>query len=80
MDTRRDTRAGRPPTSDSGWDAVALHLHLVNIVRARIGQRELDRNSGYTPADVRADAEFYISTQSWARQRAVEMGLIAGER
>jgi hypothetical protein len=60
---------------DSEWDAVAAHLRLVNLVRARIGQRPLHRNSGYTPADVKADAEFYVATQSWARQRARELGV-----
>ncbi|PRP91371.1 hypothetical protein ENSA5_55820 [Enhygromyxa salina] len=59
----------------SAWDAVAAHLSLVNLVRARIGQRPLDRHSGYTPADIKADAEFYAMTQSWARQRARELGV-----
>ena len=58
------------------WDAVAPHLRLVNLVRARIGQRPLSPQSGYTPADVKADAEFYASTQSWARQRAGELGVV----
>ncbi|NVB40685.1 hypothetical protein G6O69_22795 [Pseudenhygromyxa sp. WMMC2535] len=70
-----EVRADQPKVPDTEWDKVALHLQLVNMVRARIGQRELDRESGYSPADVRADAEFYIATQSWARQRAKELGI-----
>ena len=60
---------------DAAWDAVAAHLRLVNLVRARIGQRPLGRRSGYTPTDIKADAEFYAATQSWARARARELGL-----
>ena len=60
---------------DAEWSAVAPHLRLVNLVRARIGQRPLGRHCGYTPADVKADAEFYASTQTWARQRAGELGI-----
>ena len=60
---------------DADWEAVAQHLRLVNLVRARIGQREIGRNSGYTPEDVKADAEFYAATQSWARARARELGI-----
>lgn len=33
------------------------HGHSVSLVRARIGERPLDRRSGYTPADVEADAD-----------------------
>lgn len=61
--------------SEAEWNAVRSHLRLVNLVRARIGQRPLSRQSGYTPDDVKADAEFYVSTQSWARQRAAEFGI-----
>ena len=50
-------------------------MNYLIYVRARIGQRPLSRRSGYTPSDVKADAEFYASTQSWARQRARELGL-----
>lgn len=69
---RADARAR---AADRDWDAVAAHLRLVNLVRARIGQRPLGRHSGYTPDDVRADAEFYAATQTWARERAREFGL-----
>lgn len=62
--------------ADAAWDAIAAHLQLVNLVRARIGQRPLDRRSGYSAADVKADAEFYAATQSWARQRAIELGVL----
>ncbi|PRQ07872.1 hypothetical protein [Enhygromyxa salina] len=57
------------------WVAVAPHLQLVNLVRARIGQRPIDRNSNYSPADIEADARFYAATQSWARARARELGI-----
>ena len=60
---------------DAEWGAVNLHLRLVNLVRARIGQRPLHRDSGYTPSDVKADAAFYVETQTWARQRALEFGI-----
>ena len=62
---------------DAEWNAVAKHLRLVNLVRARIGQRPLGRNSGYSPADVEADAQFYAATQTWARERARELGILA---
>jgi hypothetical protein len=59
------------------WVAVAAHLRLVNLVRARIGQRPIDRRSGYSPADVEADAIFYAQTQTWARTRARELGILS---
>lgn len=62
--------------TDADWQAVSLHLQLVNMVRARIGQRALPPHApGYTPADIKADAAFYASSWSWVRQRAQEMGL-----
>lgn len=70
----------RDRTLDAEWNAVAKHLHLVNLVRARIGQRALDRGSGYSPKDIKADAEFYAATQTWARQRAIELGVIEGKK
>ena len=63
------------PVRGDPWAAVAAHLRLVNLVRARIGQRPIDRSSGYSPADIEADAGFYAKTQSWARVRAREMGI-----
>lgn len=57
------------------WVTITPHLRLVNLVRARIGQRPIDRSSGYSPADIEADAVFYATTQTWARARARELGI-----